>query len=559
MFSYQYFRYHFISEAEKSKFQLIQEVMANLDFYFNELKDTLKITGLDEDVVAALSNRERSSYKEKLNYDRKVQSFLSNMNQLKPDLDDIIIVKKDGTVFEFSSKPVRWAYNFYDQPWFSKYDYAKAKVQFIGPHRKDYYYSKENETQSISAVYPVINIFDQDIFVGAVIAELNMIKISLILKRLQSSAGEQIILMDSSNQIIFSSHSTFNLNTDPSILNRINEEEKGYFVSDFEEDESIVLFDSSDINNWKVVMILPVQELTEQTKHFRSLLIIVLLISFPILSGITYAISNRIIKPIHVLMDHMAIIETGNFEAEVSNNSYEEIRVLNRRFNKMVRRINQLVNEVYKMEIEQKESQLRALQARINPHFLYNSLQTIKSMAMLGKTQEISKMVTSLGFLFRYAIGKEDYMVTIDEEMDHVKHYLNIQVRWLYKKCTVEYDISKEILSYKLPRLTLQPIVENIFKHGFKKMDSDYSIKISGWKEKDIVVLEVWDNGVGISKEKLQKVKSHLNTIVDTQSTSIGLGNVHRRIALKFGKEYGVWLESVEVEWTKVTLRFPMV
>jgi two-component system sensor histidine kinase YesM len=480
----------------------------------------------------------------------------------KSDLDDIIILKKDGIVFESSGEPVMYGYDFFQADWFPKYHEIGNHIIFIAPHSQSYYYDNtKKDTMSISALYPIRDIFYNNRLLGIVIGNLNVKKISSIIQRLQKSNKERIYLMDN-NQLIFTSEHEQSIEFNKFIFDKINKERNGFIIDRIDGKKSLLMYTTSQVNNWKIIMTVPIELLTEKVRKFRNLIMIILLITIPIIWVITYMISNKIMRPINLLMNRMAIVEIGDFKINslddnYQEDSYQEIKVLSSRFNVMIERIGQLIDKTYKIELEQKESQLRALQARINPHFLYNSLQTIKSMAMLGLTKDISNMVTSLGFLFRYAIEKEDYMVTVQDEMDHARHYLKIQLRWLHKQCSIEYNVDQSIMDSLLPRLTVQPIVENVFRHGFTQFKNDNIIKISGWQENGQVILEIWDNGVGMSPQRLQQVRDNLETLKDDIGKSIGLRNVHNRLVLKYGKEFGVRLNSVEGKWTKVTLIFP--
>ena len=278
----------------------------------------------------------------------------------------------------------------------------------------------------------------------------------------------------------------------------------------------------------------------------------------PIIFVATYALSKKIVKPIDRLMGHMNVISTGEFIPIEKSSDYVELNTFTLEFNTMIDEINKLINDVYKMEIANKESQLMALQQRINPHFLFNSLQLIQSMAVLNQTEEIKQMAKSLGFLFRYAIVNSENLASIEEEVQHLRHYMEVQTKWFYKNCSYEVKIDNGILDCKIPRLTLQPIIENIFRHGFRN-EEEGQIVISGYKMDSYVIIQVRDNGVGISDERIMEIKGDLEQLKESkEGKHIGLRNVHKRLVLKFGEQYGISLKSKKDSWTEITLKVPV-
>ncbi|MEK8131965.1 sensor histidine kinase [Paenibacillus filicis] len=564
--SYVFFSNYFIEQSRITSLTITKEVMANIDYYFNEVQETLLDASVSSSIQVGVRGTSGTSgtatgMKFYLDNIREVQRYLNDLTAFKPDIDDIIITKMDGKSFDSAKKSVRPTYAFDQAEWFPELTAMKSQSIFVGPHKQDYYYDSDAvNTLTVSAIAPIRDIYMNHNNIGAIIVNLNMSKISAILERLEISPGYHVYLLDNHQQLVFS-----NSNTAPaSFLEAFSPSgESGYYMEGTGTNHTLYVYAQSKINNWSIVLGVPIAEVTKKIREFRLIIILLFLLILPMVWLIAYVISNRITSPIKKLMSRMTSIEKwigqGTWKVEPLNQSYVEIDVLSSRFDLMVHRINDLINQAYRLELEQKDSQLRALQARINPHFLYNTLQTIKSLAMLGNTSDISRLVTLLGHQFRYTIGKEDYMVTVEDEISHLKHYLEIQIKWLRTPCEYEIHIDDRLLACQIPRLSIQPIVENCFAHAFAGLKRSGSIRITGYIRDKQAILEIWDNGTGISNAALAELRANLDTLANDQGDHIALLNVQRRFVLKFGQAYGLSVESQEGSWTRVRLALPIL
>lgn len=288
---------------------------------------------------------------------------------------------------------------------------------------------------------------------------------------------------------------------------------------------------------------------------FLSFLIII------IISGLmSRFLSGEIAKPIDELCKSTSEVANGNFTVQVHVESGDEIESLADSFNSMVGEISELVEDI---KIEQKNlraTELKLLQAQINPHFLYNTLDTIIWLAEDNQKEQVTAMVSSLSDFFRTTLSKGKDYITIQEEESHIKSYLEIQ-QFRYRDI-MSYDIQfeEDILCYPILKLTLQPIVENALYHGLKNKRGLGKISVFGQKEEDKIRFTVKDDGIGMDNETLE----HLRRIVKGKEMNdlqkgFGMANVQQRIELNYGSEYGIQIDSVYGEGTTVTIIIPCI
>lgn len=221
----------------------------------------------------------------------------------------------------------------------------------------------------------------------------------------------------------------------------------------------------------------------------------------------------------------------------------------------MVSRLRELWDNIIEKQRQLRRSELRALQAQINPHFLYNTLDSIKWLAKLNHVPEISTIATQLGKLLRTSISSEEELMTVEESLKNIQSYLEIQKIRYSDKFEVVLDINPDMNPYRIPKLILQPIVENAIQHGLDHKSDKGCLLIKGWMEEGKLFFEVTDNGVGIGEEKLKNIHSGLD--LRTSKESIGIHNVNRRIQLYYGEQYGLIVKSQLGIGTTVTLWMP--
>lgn len=289
--------------------------------------------------------------------------------------------------------------------------------------------------------------------------------------------------------------------------------------------------------------------------------IIFVAVTIVILSLACFYFSRRLYKRINELQNMMNHVANGELDYRYESRKSDEISDIGYTINTMVDRINSLVVETSKKELAVKKAQFRSVQMQINPHFLFNTLETIRMMALYHNESPIARVVKDLSDLFRYTIVSTNPIVSINDELNHTLKYLDLQKNRAKNQFNTEIDVDPIALDYALLRLMLQPLVENAITHGIEPKYLHCNLKISIHLENDMIRMSVEDSGVGIPQEKLEILRKKIRGEIPSEQKDehIGLHNVHERLKLFFGEESEMLVESTANVGTQVTLRFPAI
>ncbi|WP_083606824.1 sensor histidine kinase [Paenibacillus helianthi] len=307
---------------------------------------------------------------------------------------------------------------------------------------------------------------------------------------------------------------------------------------------------------WKIVGVAYYDEIVTTKRDLNHFLIWFL--GFVILGVIVLSIflSWLIASPIRKLERTVKLVGEGDLNTPIDVSGAYEVEQLSRRFNMMLQRIRQLMDQIIYEQETKRKGELEVLQSQINPHFLYNTLNSVIRLAERGKTDEVVTMIQSLSKFFRISLSKGKNMITMQEELDHIRHYLVIQSFRFKNKFRYEIKAQDEVLTYQTIKLILQPIVENALYHGIEMMPDEGLITITAELQEGMIVIRISDNGLGMNQETLKTILSGGKT---SGGSGVGVRNVNERIGLVYGREYGLTFESEIEEGTTVTVIFPAV
>ena len=280
---------------------------------------------------------------------------------------------------------------------------------------------------------------------------------------------------------------------------------------------------------------------------------------FVLITALSYYIPLSITRPIRKLSEVTDQVAKGDLTVRSDVRSGAEVSVLSDSLNTMIDKIDELLEQVKKEQIRLRKAEFELLQSQINPHFLYNTLDAIVWLAEAGEQKKVVSMVGSLSDFFRTSLNQGKDIITIKEELQHSRSYLEIQQMRYQDILNYEIHVPEELHRYLIPKITIQPLVENALYYGIKNKRGLGRIVISGRKEEDFLILQIEDNGIGMRKERLDQVKEGMNQKIPTEKDIYGLYNVNERIRLNFGEKYGLSIESTYGEGTVVSIILPYV
>jgi two-component system sensor histidine kinase YesM len=370
---------------------------------------------------------------------------------------------------------------------------------------------------------------------------------------MEKEAGGKDIFIINDKGIILSSADKQLINTSlPKLLHQnFDETPSGRFDTTYQGVKALAVYNTLK-NGWKTVSIFPYDSIIKDAKSLSQLIIKISLGFIGVALLLIYITASLFSKRIRTLIRMIRRIERGDFNpTHEEQMGSDEIGQLHFAFEQMTTRLKSLVTEVYQKELQSKEAELDLLQAQINPHFLYNTLGSISSLAVKHQDPQIQDMVLHLAKFYRISLNKGKSILTINEELKLTQSYNAIQLIRFKGKLNIIYTIDQSILPYSTVKLALQPFVENAVIHALWNQDRPLNIHIKGVIENNSIVLSVIDDGIGMRRETLQSL------FEEKEGRGYGISNVDRRIKLKFGEYYGVKVYSKLGMGTTVQIRLP--
>ncbi|NNG67278.1 histidine kinase [Caldanaerobacter subterraneus] len=520
-------------EMKQTAFQTLNQANKNLSKMFDNMKNALLYISMNRELQYNLSleesvstfqiNREVTSVRNGILYPGIFNDNYSSV--------EIFALNKEYYPLRLERNNVMSAKIVENQDWFKK------TVELNG---KLYWYVNriygENLISVSRLVYDVKN-FKKPIAVVSVDVEVS--KIDTVLSDIKLGKNNKIYLIDDKGELVYSQEDE---NFRISSLKDVYKNNSGFRFIKLNGKQVMLVYNTISPSGWKLVGVFSLEELNEKANRLKNFIQLVAFISLFSAILLSLYFSYTISQPIIRLSNRMKEIEKGNLDMEIDEKWNGEIGVLYASFNYMIRRIKELIQEVYLSKLREKEAELKALQAQINPHFLYNTLDSINWLAVINGIPDISKITNALASILRYSIDKGNSVTTIENELKYVKDYITIQKMRFKDRFEVYFDIEEEILSYKIIKLILQPIVENAIVHGLEDYEGKGEILIKGYFEDGTVVFEIANNGKPIDLDFVNKLLSSPTN----DEKSYGIQNVNERIKLYYGIEYGLFYEVKE-------------
>ncbi|TWH81796.1 sensor histidine kinase [Sedimentibacter saalensis] len=418
--------------------------------------------------------------------------------------------------------------------------------------------SKTDQSLITVACYPIYNTSSEKI--GFVAAAISLRKLTEITDNLSFYNGKSMIV-DSSGTIYTHTDEGLSESLIQDIIAHIPKNSDGTLTSErmSEENKGYVAFYAPIPNShdWYLCTSVEKAELYKDTRILNESLISMWILLLLVAISVSYFVSNAATKRIAVLSSAMENVRKGNLETKITLPGNDELSNLADDFNAMVVDIKELMNQSYEHQKEKRQRELQVLQSQINLHFLYNTLDTLQWKALEYGAHEMADLIMSLSSFFRISLSKGREFITLEKELEHVKSYLSIQQHRYGDILNYEISCDKGLYKLCLPKILIQPLVENAIYHGIKPSLKRGNISINIFEEHDNLNIVVEDDGVGIPEEKLTNIRDNLHRHLT--SSNYGLYNVSQRIYLHYGDKYGLNIESRESAGTKITVSLPKI
>jgi two-component system sensor histidine kinase YesM len=403
-------------------------------------------------------------------------------------------------------------------------------------------------TQDMMVVH-TINDFDTQRLEGVILLKLS----NNAKDELESILGKQsrFILYTSKEDIISNNDDDDEITLDPS----------SHFQS-VQRDNDVYIW-TKQVGNYDLYLssLVPVSEINSFSRNMIQVGLLIIVLSFVFSVGTALFFTNDITSPIVSVVNHMRSGQLVKFDGH--DKTYQEITYLETAYNQMINEINTLITEKYRNKIERQSIQLKALQAQINPHFLSNTFQLIGGMALSHGANDLYDATIKMSNLVRYSMRIDQEAVAIEQELQHVKEYLDIQKLRFDDQLDFIVDIDANVLAMKVPKFTFQPILENSFKYGLKKVERTWQMSITGSID-DAVHIHIKDNGIGMSADKIETINKRFSTnnmdfeeSEKTDKISVGLMNIDSRIKLLYGPHYGLHISQNSDNGITVSITIP--
>lgn len=537
----------------KYQADVVQGLTANIDVYMNELNLLSATPYQSSEIMAYLEQRREGgqvlSYEEK----QRVSGFMrKTMANGRVDVAGITLYSYRGPSYrEMEDSPGRFITDYDDKEMFLLAAQS-GKAYFRGPHPL---HSYSGATYEVFSVVRRISSLESGGILGYFVIDVPLASLTQRIAGLSQQGSKLLWIVDQTGQDVYYSGSSASARNEGEASNYHGE---GTLTIGKGVDADLLTYYTSPVTDWTVIQAVPLSVLLKDTMVMKNKTIGLGLFCLILGAVVSVWISLRITRPLRLLSSSMKKVERGEFDAAIPVVSGDEVGHLSRTFNVMVSRLETLTYRLYETEIREKNAEIAALQSQINPHFLYNTLGSISLYAELQDNREVVQMTNHLSALLRYSMNGGNSEVRLQQELEHIQGYLEIQQIRFEDRLMYQLNVEPELLDTRIVRLTLQPIVENSIIHGLEKGRGDVHIEVSVRKLGTDICIEITDNGPGMTREQLEQQMSNMEEgIIPGSPGGHGLVNVHRRLVLRYGAGYGLQLESSPGEGMKVKVNLP--
>ncbi|MFD0676540.1 MULTISPECIES: cache domain-containing sensor histidine kinase [unclassified Paenibacillus] len=542
--------------------QIVGQINRNLDRTLLEMQRLSLMPLYDTQVLAIVKKYSQPQFaltRPTLAEMEKMFLYISGSAYNRSEVKGIQIIANNGFIFtNVDSSMMNFYADVRQEDWFRKVQVADGAWVVIPQHQPNYY----NESSSqVFSVARMIREPDKNDVIGMIKIDLKLDVFRQILSNVKFEEKGSMLVVNERNELLFEESSS---NLEPRFAKTLRDTKQPNenAVRDLvlNGQRFLTIVDYSDYSGLKVIDFIPVDSLLSETKKLRNFTIVIAVIFVVAAIILSFIFSYHLSSPLIRLKQKMQLLERGQFNQSVPVMSQDEIGQLSRGFNRMAEEINHLIKEVYLIGLREKEAELAALQSQINPHFIYNTLESINMKALERENYEVSDMVSTLGQLMRYTVDQYDRLVLLKEELASVGSYAKIQQLRYGDRLRIIFDIEPGLERSLVPKLLLQPLVENSIFHGVGDKPEGGTIWISAVRFSDDLLLTVRDDGIGMTESEVERLRLSLTSPLPDgeRKQGVALRNINQRLVLMFGSSYELQFDGSPDQGMAFTITIPI-
>lgn len=544
--------------AVYSSHKMLDETKSYLEYKSQALTEVLNFIAFNALVQSNVSADSRQ-YEDinKWHMDALQLSRLVNQFRYNDDIDSIQVFMRQGLAGATENADFLNMRRYESEEWYQRFAASNSAFAWIPSTSVD---AAEGITE-LTILRKVPNAHNIKQFDGIVRAKVNSKAMQSVLDHAILTPHASAYLFNDEGQLLSQADSNRDLAspiTDIRLLLSTDESGASYYNDNYSMGGKRHLLGVQQIPNtdMKVALIVPYSDILQSSTKARNRIISIFLLVVPLMLPLSFFVAASATKRIRQLILHVRKVKNGKFQIAALPANEDEIGELTHNFNVMVQNMSGLIDETYTLGREVKNKELQALQAQINPHFLYNTLDLINVMAIESGSRDIKRVVDELAVFYKLSLSNGKEYVTLESELQHIEAYVRIQNMRFGDGIRLELEVPRELYDCELPKILLQPIVENAILHGIMEKDSEEgTIRVSAWEDKGDTVIELSDDGVGMDAANLATIFSgHSGKSV---GGGYGVRNIEERLRLSYGALYGMKFESTLGIGTRILLRVP--
>ncbi|WP_240416058.1 cache domain-containing sensor histidine kinase [Paenibacillus periandrae] len=555
---------HWVAGLEDSSQELVSlytsQIEVSLNNFTKEYDKITKSVLVDNDIIFKPGDERKLTMDEFIIQKVIVQKLLMKVALLKPEIVNVMLISHDNSIYEYgNTTSMVNLRELVTREWYKRLQSSDNTFFITGLHDRTYY---EDKGQGVLVTIGRVLLNYDGTYAGLLLIDIDpytLLPLANDFLKAQDKYGISVNISDKSGEIVYHSDAASGKQSWKEIMESGKE-----YNSDSSSDDRIVLTGQTELGNLIIKTEISRDKLLKKISRMKVVTVMVIVITSLVTVIISITLSYTITKPIKALRRSMKQAETGEYKPIDSEQSNDEIGCLVNSYNKMITTIRTLIEEVYIAEIKRRHTKFIALQNQINPHMLYNTLESIRMKALVNEDDETADMIMILGKMFRLALGKEGRRHSIKDEVEYTLNYLKLQnIRFDDKFC-LDIRIPEEMQRCSIIPIVFQPIVENSVNHGFQDYNRMMNIVIEGrWTDEGWILIRISDDGLGISDEKYEGLSRILEEAemdkykLESEEKGLGLKNIAERIKIHYGERYHLKILPWDGQGTTVEILIP--